>query len=51
MFDENLEIFSCRRKTVRLPLLFFYNMVDAAANNAYILMGKCEDTPSQKNAF
>ena len=51
MFDENLEIFSCRRKTVRLPLLFFYNMVDAAANNAYILMEKCEDTPSQKNAF
>ena len=41
MSDENLEEFSCQRKTVRWPLLFFYNMVDAAANNAYILMKKC----------
>ena len=39
-FDENLEEFSCQRKTVRWPLLFFSNMVDAAANNAYILMKK-----------
>ena len=41
MTDENLEEFLCRRKTVRWPLLFFYHMVDAAANNVYILMKKC----------
>ena len=41
MIDENLEEFLCRRKTVRWPLLFFYHMVDAAANNVYILMKKC----------
>ena len=40
MFDENLEEFSCRRKTVRWPLLFVYNMLDAAANNSYILLKK-----------
>ena len=27
MFDENVEEFSCRRKTVRWPLLFFYNLL------------------------
>ena len=51
MFDENLEEFLCRRKTVRWPLLFFYNMVDAAANNAYILMKKCGKYSKSKNAF
>ena len=40
MFDKNLEEFSCRRKTVRWPLLFFYNMLDAAADNSYILLKK-----------
>ena len=40
MFDENLEEFLCPRKTVRWPFLFFYNIIDAAANNAYILLRK-----------
>ena len=40
MFDENVEEFSCRKKTVRWPLLFFYNLLDTATNNAYILLKK-----------
>ena len=51
MFDKNLEKFSCRRKTVRWPLLFFYNMVDAAANNANILMKKCGRYSKSKKYF
>ena len=51
IFDENLEEFSCRRKIVRWPLLFFYNMLDAAANNSYILLKKCGDIPNQKKHF
>ena len=31
MFEKNLEEFSCRRKTAKWPLLFFYSMVDAPA--------------------
>ena len=50
-FDENLEEFSCRRKTVRWPLLFFYNMVDAAANNSYILMKKSGRYSKSKKEF
>ena len=38
IFDQNLEEFSWRRKTVRWALLIFFNILDAAANNAYILM-------------
>ena len=40
MFDKNLDEFLCQRETVRSPLLFFYNMLDAAANNSYILLKK-----------
>ena len=40
MFDENLEEFSCKRKTVRWPMLFFYNMIDTATNNGFLLMKK-----------
>ena len=36
--DENVEEFTCRRKTVRWPLLVFYNMLDVAAFNGYLLM-------------
>ena len=50
-FDENLEEFSCRRKTVRWPLLFFHNMVDAAANNSYILMKKSGRYSKSKKEF
>ena len=51
MFDGNLEEFSCQRKTEKWPLLFFYNIVDAAANNAYILMKKCGRYSKSKKYF
>ena len=51
MFDKNLEKFLCRRKTVRWPLLFFYNIIDAAANNAYILLRKAEEYKLSKKSF
>ena len=51
MFHENLEKFSCRRKTVRWPLLFFYDMLVAAANNSYILLKNLGDIPNQKKHF
>ena len=51
MLDENLEKFLCRRKTVKWPLLFFYSMVDAVANNAYILMKKCVRYFKSKKCF
>lgn len=38
--DENVETFSCRRKTCRWPLLLFYNLLDVAAYNAYVVMLK-----------
>ena len=47
-FDQSIEKFSCRRKTVRWPLLLFYNMLDAAALNAYMIMEKCEYKSSRK---
>ena len=51
MFDKNLEEFSCRRKTVRWPLLFFYNMIGAAANNLHILLKKIWEIFQIKKAF
>lgn len=39
--DENVEEFSCVRKTVRWPLLVFLNVLNVACNNAYIFM--CRD--------
>lgn len=38
--DEEVEEFTCRRKTVRWPLLIFFNMLDVAAFNAFVLMKK-----------
>lgn len=35
--DENLAEFTCKRKTVRWPLLVWYNMLDVAAYNGYLL--------------
>ena len=40
MLDENLEEFTFKRKTVHWPLLFYYNMLDIAANSSLILMQK-----------
>ena len=37
-FDENIEEFTCRRKTARWPLLLYYNILDASAFNAFLLM-------------
>ena len=52
MFDKNLQEFLCHRKTVRWPLLFFYNMLDAAANNLYILLKKSgRYSKSKKSIF
>ena len=51
MFDEILEEFSCRRKTVRWPLLFFYNIIDAAVNIAYILLRKAGEYKLSKEVF
>ena len=51
MLDKNLEKFSCQRKTVRRPSLSFYNMVDAAANNAYTLMKKSGRYSKSKKCF
>ena len=39
-FDQNIEHFTCRRKTVRWPLLFFYNMIDVSAFNAFLIFKK-----------
>ena len=38
--DENVEEFTVRRKTVRWPLLLFYNIIDVAINNAFIMSRK-----------
>ena len=50
MFDENLKEFSCQRKAVTRPLLF-YNIIDAEANNAYILLRKAGEYKLLKKAF
>lgn len=46
--DEAVEEFTCRRKTVRWPLLLFFNMLDIAAFDAYILMKADGFTSSRK---
>ena len=51
MFDENLEEFSCPRKTVRWPLLIFYNIINAVANNTYYLLRKVGEYKPSKKAF
>ena len=47
--DEAIEEFTCRRKTVRWPLLLFFNILDVAAYNAFLLMKKdgCKKTRKQ----
>ena len=47
-FDQSIEEFTCRRKTVRWHLLFFYNMLDATANNAHIILKKAGSRSSRK---
>ena len=51
MIDENVEEFSFRRKTVRWPLLFFYNLLDTATKNAYILLKKSGTYTCSKKVF
>jgi hypothetical protein len=36
--DENNEEFTCRRKTTRWPLLLYFNILDVATFNAFLLM-------------
>lgn len=38
--NENIEEFACRRKTVSWPVVGFCNRIDAASNNAFLLMQK-----------
>ena len=38
LMDECVETFTCRRKTTRWPLLLYFNLLDVAANNAFLLM-------------
>ena len=47
-FDENIEEFTYRRKTVRRPLLIFYNMLDVAAFDGYLLMKMDRHRDSRK---
>ena len=48
--DENVGEFSCIRKTVRWPLLVFFNIIDVACNNAFIHM-KRDGHAASKKAF
>ena len=48
--DENLAEFSCVRKTVRWPLLVFFNIIDVACNNAFIHL-KRDGYPKTKKVF
>ena len=47
-FDENVEMFTCRRKTVQWPLLIFFNALDVAAFCAYLLIKKDGHKVSRK---
>jgi hypothetical protein len=38
--DECVEMFSVRRKTTRWPLLLFFNLLDVACYNSYVIMRK-----------
>ena len=51
MFDKNLENFLCQRKTVRWPVLFFYNIINAAVNDAYILLRKAGEYKLSQKRF
>jgi hypothetical protein len=37
-FYQNIDEYSCRRKTTRWPLLLYYNILDVSAFNAFLLM-------------
>ena len=47
-FDQNIEKFTCRRKTVRWPLLLFYNILDVSAFNGFLIMKKNGYSKSRK---
>ena len=51
MFDENLKEFSCQRKAVTRPLLFFTILLMLEANNAYILLRKAGEYKLLKKVF
>jgi hypothetical protein len=46
-FDENIKVFTTRRKSVRWPLLFL-QQIDVTTNNAYILMKRNGYSKSKK---
>jgi hypothetical protein len=47
--DQNVEEFSVRRKTNRWPVLVFFNIVDVACYNAYIIGRANGNVSSRKN--
>lgn len=47
--DQNVEEYTCRRKTVRWPLLLFFNILDIAAYNGYLLMKFDNDKVNRKD--
>ena len=48
--DQNIDEFTCRRKTVRWPLIVFYNILDVGCYNAYLLL-KAENPNLQRKSF
>lgn len=47
--DQNVDEFTCRRKTVRWPLIVFYNILDVAAFNGFLLMKKDHPRTNRKD--
>lgn len=48
--DQNIDEFTCRRKTVRWPLIVFYNVLDVGCYNAYLLL-KAQNPNLQRKVF
>lgn len=47
VMDARVEDFTCRRKTRRYPLLHFFNMIDVALVNAFLIMSENGYTKSR----
>ena len=46
--DECVETFSVRRKTTRWPLLLFFNLIDVACYNSFVIMTKSQPSLQRK---
>lgn len=49
LMDSRIEDFTCKRKTNRYPLVFFFNMLDVCLLNSFLLMG--ENYESDRKSF